>query len=271
MKRAQFSDKVVLVTGSTSGIGKNIACAFGTEGATTVITGHNRNKGLLTERELKKSGIDAYYFPKDLNVSGASRQLIIDIVKRFGKIDILVNNARAGKRMSLLEETEDNWNDTFSVSLKAAFFLSQEAIRFMKLKRKGSIVNISSVAGFVAGHDSASYQTAKAAMIHMTRYMALNAGEYGIRVNCIAPGLIIKDEFISRYSNKSNSSYRQIAEYAHPLRRTGRSGDIAQAVLFLCSEMASFITGQCLPVDGGLTIQDQSGLLFRFADNLKRK
>ncbi len=264
MKIGKFQNKVVVVTGSGEGIGKNIARAFGKEGALVVVCGKDVEKGKYTTEEFKKEGIAVKRIAIDLGKKRAPQKMVQWVVKECGKIDILVNNARSGVRKLLIEETEESWEEGISVTLRAAFFTSQEAIRYMQKSGGGAIVNISSVAGEVVGHDSAVYHIAKAGMIQMTRYMAVHAGKFGVRVNCILPGFIIKDEYIKRFERADNEEFRETVKFLHPLGKTGGSDDVAKAVLFLSSSEASFITGQALHVDGGLTIQDQNNIVFRF-------
>jgi len=199
-----------------------------------------------------------------LSRKGEPQQIIQQVVNNWGKIDVLVNNARSGIRTTIFEETEESWDLALSVTLKAAFFASQEAIKQMSLTGGGAIVNISSVASDLVCHESPVYHIAKAGINQMTRYLAMHAGEYNIRVNCVAPGFIIQDEHMSRYSDESNMYYKKISEFCHPLGHTGTSNDVADAVLFLCSPQSTFITGQSIVVDGGLTIQEQSSLIFNF-------
>ena len=268
-RESRFAGQVAAVTGSAGGIGRNIARAFGREEARVIICDIDKDRGLATVSELRQQGISAEFLYVDLSKRNAPQAMVQDIVRRWGKLDILVNNARSGKRTDFLAEDEDTWEEGMSVTLRAAFFASQEAIRVMAPKGGGSIVNISSVSASAVGAESAVYHIAKAGLIQATRYLAAHAGNSGVRVNAVLPGFIVQDEDQARYSQDDNQHYREIAEFCHPLKSTGRSNDVAEAVLFLSSPEASFITGECLVVDGGLTLQDQSYLIYRFAQNRK--
>ena len=258
-----LSGKIALITGGARGIGKTIARVLGESGATVIICDINQEKGRKTTEDLKSVGITTEFIHCDLAKKSEAQKLVVKTIKKFGHLDILVNNARSGKRLALIEETEMSWDDTFSVTLKAAFFASQTAIQYMR-KSGGSIVNISSVEARLAGFDSPSYQIAKAGLEQMTRYFAVQGGKYNIRVNAVTPGFIVQDEHLKKYAEKNNTRYQKIAAYCHPGGNIGSSTDIANAVLFLCSPLSKFITGQCLTVDGGLTIQEQSQLIYGF-------
>ncbi len=263
-KEGRFTDKVVAVTGSGRGIGKNIARAFGRERGIVAICDIDKQKGKATEFELREQGISAKFLCVDLRQRGAPQAMIQQVVQRWGRLDILVNNARSGRRTGLLEEDEDTWEEGISVTLRAAFFASQEAIRVMSQTGGGSVVNISSIAALLTCHESPIYHIAKAGLLQMTRYLAAHAGRHRVRINTVLPGFIVKDEHRARYEREDNQRYREIAEFCHPMGHVGESDNVANAVLFLCSPEASFISGQCLVVDGGLTLQEQSGLVFRF-------
>ena len=260
----RFIDKVVIVTGAARGIGKSIARAFGCEGAHVVICDIDERKGRVTEAELRQQEMSAEFLFMDLSQRGAPQAMIQKIFQRWERLDILVNNARSGRRTSLLDEDEDTWEQGMSVTLRAAFFASQEAIRVMSQTEGGSIVNISSIAALLACDESPVYHIAKAGMIQMTRYLAVHAGHYGVRVNAVLPGFIVQDEHRARYERDNNWHYREIAAFIHPSGHVGKPDDVANAVLFLCLPAASFISGECLVVDGGATIQEQFGLVYRF-------
>jgi NAD(P)-dependent dehydrogenase (short-subunit alcohol dehydrogenase family) len=264
MKEKEFDGKVVLITGGIRGIGKAIAHSFARQGGTVVVCDVNEKDGINVESEFQKTGLPVHFLPADLSQRGAPREAVDRVVQEYGRLDVLVNNARSGRRTSMLEEDEDSWEEGISVTLRAAFFASQEAVRHMSQKDGGRIVNICSVAAYLTSNEAPIYHIAKAGMVQMTRYFAAHAGKFGISVNAVAPGFIIQDEHGARFNDENNRHYRKIAEFSHPLGHTGRSDDVSRAVLFLCSEEASFITGQTIVVDGGLTLQEQSTLLYRF-------
>lgn len=260
-----YKDKTVIVTGAAQGIGKNIATKFARAGATVVVADKNKKDGKSVVDEISNSGHTAEYFNLDLTDTKQAEEMIVSLFKKHNRIDVLVNNARGGNRTEPLKETEENWQLTVDVSLKTPLFLSQTFINEITEKNSGAcIINISSVAANTICHESAAYHLAKSALENLTRYLAVFGGPKGVRVNAIRPGFIVQDEHQDRYWKDDNISYRNMAEFCHPLKRVGKSDDVANAVLFLCSEQASFITGQILTVDGGLTIQDQWNLIYSF-------
>lgn len=262
----RFAGTVAAVTGSARGIGKNIARAFARERARVIICDVDERNGKSAQAELCDEGLAAEFLCVDLAERGAPQETVRRIIENWGRLDILVNNARAGERRGLFEETEDTWQEGLSVTLRAAFFASQELIRSMAQNRGGSIVNIGSVAALMACNESPVYHIAKAGMAQMTRYLAVFGGVYGCRVNAVLPGFIVQDEHRPRYRQENNRHYRELVEFCHPTRNIGSSDDVASAVLFLCSLEASFISGQLLVVDGGAMIQEQTGLILRWQE-----
>lgn len=245
--------KIALVTGGARGIGKNICFKLAKAGYVTIFCDNNITVGNQTVLEAQSQGLLLHFFPIDLKKINQTKSLIPSILSTLGPVDLLINNVRAGKQLSLFEETEENWDDSIDIMLKSAFFLSQS---FISQKTKGSIVNIASVAATHIGKESPSYHIAKAGIIQMTRYLATYAACWGIRVNAIAPGFIVQDQHLNRYYGKDNHAYRSIVEKTHPSPLIGSADDVANAVQWLCSEEARFINGITLYLDGGLTIQD---------------
>ena len=268
-EKKRFKDQVVAITGAARGIGKNIARAFGREGAVVILLDIDTEKGIATKDEFQREGLSVEFMEVDLRRDDEPRRIIRQIVGQWKRIDILVNNARPRNRVNIYDETEETWKQSMDVILKAAFFASQAAIESMSKTGGGCIVNMSSAAAFFVCHESPAYHTTKAELLQMTRYLAAEAGKFNVRVNAVVPGFIVQDEDRERYDSEQNKRYRKVAEFVHPISRVGTSDNVADAVLFLCSNEASFITGQGLVVDGGLSIQEQSRLVFRFAEENK--
>ena len=260
-----YKGKTVIVTGAAQGIGKNIATKFAKSGAAVVVVDKNTKDGKSVVDEICSSGYKAEYYKLDIADIKQSEEMITSLINKHKYIDVLVNNARAGKRTEPLKETEENWQLTTDVSLKAPLFLSQTFINEInKNNSNASIINISSVAANTVCNESATYHITKSGLENLTRYLAVFGGGKGVRVNAIRPGFIVQDEHRDRFLCDDNISYRNLAEFCHPLKKAGTSDDIANSVLFLCSDYASFITGQVLTIDGGLTIQDPWNMLYNF-------
>lgn len=262
-----FKDQVVVIVGGAQGIGKNIARIFGQQGAIVVIVDKESLLGQQTVNEFKSDNIKAHFFHQDISKPKNAKLVIQKTVQKFKRIDVLVNNARAAEKKDLLAETKDNWRQGMAVLLDAPFFTSQEAIRFMKKQQQGCILNMSSCAAIFACNEAPVYHVAKAGILQMTRYLAAFAGPFGIRVNALLPGFIIKDEHRARYELPQNASYRKIVDSCHPLMTPGYADDVAHTALWLCSSWSKFVTGQCLFVDGGLSLKEISTLVF---DSIQR-
>ena len=260
-----FSGKVVVVTGGARGMGLSIARRFVSAGAHVWIADINREGGERAKADLATAGGRVEFVATDLASISEVRAMIEAAAKSTGRLDVLVHNARAGKRLGLQEETEENWELATSVGVKAAFFAAQAAVQVMARKGGGSIVNIASVAGVLATNESASYHVAKAGLLQLTRYLAVAAGPLGVRVNAVLPGLIVQNDHRERFESPANAWYRDIAALYQPLGEVGAESDVAEAVAFLCSRSAAYISGASLVVDGGATVQEQFGMLIRHA------
>jgi 3-oxoacyl-[acyl-carrier protein] reductase len=262
----KFSDSdIAIVTGGARGIGAAIAKALAASGATVVIADRDEQQGNATEQRIQELGHRAHFLKTDLFLGKAEVSRLFKRVEEIAGIPrILVNNARSGERRDVWEETEATWANTLSVTLNAAFFCMQAAFESMRGRvDSGAIVNVSSVVSSLASGESPSYHAAKAALSNLTRYMAVEGGKVGIRVNAVAPGFIVQDEHRERFLSANNGDYREAAEFCHPGGKVGSSDDIARAVVFLSSDDARFISGQEITVDGGLTIQEPSSLVLR--------
>lgn len=249
--------KVALITGGARGIGKNICLGLANAGYQVVFCDNNIALGTQLMEESQSQGLPVYFQPIDLRDFKQIKTIVPSVLEKFGSLDILVNNVRAGKALDLFEENEENWDLSIDVMLKAAFFLSQSFISALSTREnKGSIVNITSVAAQYVGKESPSYHIAKAGMVQMTRYLATHAAKWGIRVNAISPGFIVQDQHLTRYHSDENADYRAVVEKTHPSSAIGLADDVAKAVRWLSSEDANFINGITLYLDGGLTVQD---------------
>lgn len=243
----KFKNKTVLITGSSRGIGRATAIAFGQEGANVVVNYvKNKKAGGDTVTEIKKLGRDAIAIQADVANESDVKRMIEEAVKHFGSIDTLVNNAGIVFDIPILEKTVEQWERTLHVNLIGTFLCIKYAVPHMKGRVGASILNISSTNGIDSlSPESADYDTSKAGVISLTKNFSQSLAPH-IRVNSIAPGWI--DTEINKDLPKDfvKSETEKIA-----LKRWGQPEEIAKAILFLCSEDASFITGSTLVVDGG--------------------
>lgn len=262
----EYGGKVVVVTGAARGIGLRIARHFGIHGARVIIVDNNRSSAEKAITNLQELRIAADFVYADLSMPGAAISAIQESAKLAGRLDILVNNARGGSRLDFLEETEENWDTTNFVSLKAAFFAAQAAVKIMRTQGGGCILNISSVAAILSTKESPSYHASKSGLQQLSRYLAVAAGPFNVRVNAILPGLIVQADHRKKFEASDNEEYRKMAEFYQPLGQVGAEDDVAEAALFLCSKKMRYISGSCLVLDGGATVQDQFGMLMRFTD-----
>jgi len=260
-----FNDRIVVVTGGARGIGKNIAVRFAEFGALVLIVDRDEPLAMETVEYINNKIGESAYICADLSQKEDCECLMEKISEMHGCPDVLINNARGGARTMPLQETSKNLEITLNISLYAPLLLSQSFIN-MRRVGKSSVLNISSVASQMVSGESIGYHVAKAGLESMTRYLAVASGSKGVRVNAIRPGFIVQDEHRARFNSPENKAYRKVSNECHPLSNVGSADHIADAALFLCSDRASFITGQTLTVDGGLTIQDQFSIASRFAN-----
>jgi NAD(P)-dependent dehydrogenase (short-subunit alcohol dehydrogenase family) len=251
----KLNGKVAVVTGSTAGIGRASVEMFASEGAKVVVNGRRREAGEAVVSRIEKAGGTASFYGGDVGASGEVKKLIDFAVETYGRLDIVMNNAYTVKNTPVADQTEEEWDANMSVLLKAVFLGCKYAIPHMIEVGGGSIVNVSSVHGLLAGRASAPYSTAKAALINLTRQIAVDYGMQGIRANAMCPGRIVTEAKIEFLEANPAEIRRQHLIY--PLGRPGTMEEAAKAALFLASDDSSFITGHALVVDGGLTAQLQ--------------
>lgn len=259
----EYLGKTALVTGAGRGIGLGIARHLAEEGAHVIIADVNDEKGLVAAQNLRDRGLAADFIHADLSLPGGGAAMVAAASRLTGRIDVLVNNARAGRRLGLLEETEENWDLSLAVGLRAAFFASQATIRLMAERGGCCIVTVGSVAAMQATLESPSYHAAKSGLLHLTKYLAVAGGAYHARANCVLPGLIVQEEHRPRFESDGNEAYRAMAASYQPLGEVGTERDVAEAVLYLCSSRAGYVSGTCLMLDGAATAQEPFGLLLR--------
>jgi len=252
MPKLKLAGKTAIVTGGSDGIGKAIALTFAKEGAKVVILGRDETKGRKALAELTEVG-EAAYLKCDVSDSKQVRRMIDETVQRFGRIDILVNNAAICPPGSVVTTTEEMWDEVMGINLKGVFLCSKYAVPYMQRNGGGAIVNIGSINSIMAMENEAAYDSSKGGVLMLTRAMALDFARSGIRVNCICPGAIETPLLkMSLDTAADPEAARASLIQKHPLRRTGMPKEIAQAVLFLVTDESSFITGATLPVDGGI-------------------
>jgi NAD(P)-dependent dehydrogenase (short-subunit alcohol dehydrogenase family) len=248
----RLEGKVALITGGTSGIGSATAIRFAKEGAAVVITGRNSERGAEVVAEIEKAGGDGLFIQADARIADDCKNAVQQTLDRFGKIDVLFNNAGVFHPKTIPDCTEEEWDETIESSLKGAFLMSKYSLPSMIEQGSGSIIHTSSGWGILGGDKAAAYCAAKGGLIIMAKAMAIDHGKQGIRVNCVCPGDVLTP-MLHDDAKKRGLSWDEYEAGAaeRPLGRIGTVDEIADAVLFLASDEASFVTGESLVVDGG--------------------
>ena len=248
-----FAGKAVLITGSTTGIGEACAHVFAQSGARVMVSGRNEPRGLAVVEAIRAADGNAQFAAVDLRAPGACERLVGDTLERLGGLDILINNAGILYTASALDTSDEQWLDTMAVNVNALFYLSRAAVRHMKAAGKGAIVNIASEWGLNGEANHVAYCASKGAVIQITRCMALDHARDNIRVNSVCPGEIhtrMVDEILAKRGGDPADNLRQLAA-GIPMRRLAHPSEVARCVHFLASDLASYVTGTNLSVDGG--------------------
>lgn len=252
MKRLE--GKVAIITGSSEGMGKATALLFAKNGAKVAITGRTEETGEEVAKEIRDSGGEAQYFKLDVSKEENCKNVVDEVVKKWGKLDILVNNAGVtGVDKPTHELTNEEFDFVLNIDLKGVFFMTKYAIPKMKENKSGSIVNFSSIYGLVGSRELTAYHAAKGAVTLLTKKDAITYGPDNIRVNSVHPGTILTP-LVQKLADE-DPEYEEKQLKLHPLGRLGKPEEVANAVLFLASDEASFITGAQLTIDGGYTAQ----------------
>lgn len=250
-----FSGKAILVTGATSGIGAAIARGFGASGADVLLSGRDAGRAKDVISGIEGRGGRSQFVEGDVADPATCNRLVETALHEFGRLDVLVNNAGLIHRAAVDETTDAQWRETMAVNLDAVFYLCRAAVPAMRRQGGGAVVNIASDWALVGGARGVAYCASKGALVAMTRAMALDHAGQGIRVNAVCPTDIATPMLEAEFEALGETREAGLSRLgAHiPMGRVGTPEEVAQAVLFLASDAAGYITGVALPVDGGAT------------------
>ncbi len=256
----RLQNKVALITGSAQGIGKGTARLMAQEGARVVVADIDDAHGEETVAQITGDGGTAAFVHADVEDESAIQHMIQFAVDQYGRLDVLMNNAYWNQHGSVLELERADWDHSLNVMVRAIYLGSKYAIPYMLTAGGGSIINTASVHGYLAADRSAAYEASKAAVINLSRQIAVDFGPQGIRCNAICPGWIITEKTEARMAERAGLHDRNIQ--FSPIRRGGRPIDIAYGAVYLASDESTFVTGTALVIDGGLTcwLQDSLGM-----------
>ena len=249
----RLQNKVAIITGAASGIGRATAELFAEEGGKVVVADINSVEGEQTVSNIRSKGGEALFVCADISKEEDAKRISGEAVKAYGRIDILVNNAAAFVFKGLEEATVEDWQRALSVNIMGTALCTKYAVEHMKKVGSGAVVNVGSVHGFVGQAGYLPYAATKAALVQMSRNMAAELGRFNIRVNCVCPGAVLTEHTLHRLTELGLTVEDLGAQ--HLLKRGSQPRESAAAILFMASEDASFVTGAFLMVDGGYTAQ----------------
>jgi len=241
----KLKDKVAIVTGAYSGIGRAISLLFAREGAKVVITGKDKKKVDAFVEEIKDQGLNSYGLVVDVSDKESIKNLFSDIIEKFNSVDILINNAGIVSHSKLHDTSVEDWENIMMTNLTGVFLCCKYALSYMVKANQGIIINISSVMGISGGHGLSAYSASKGALIPFTKSLAMDYGRYGIRVNCICPGAV--NTPMLDLSDQDKKKLSRII----PLGRIAEPNEIANVALFLSTNDSSYINGSIIVADGG--------------------
>lgn len=248
----RFKNQTVLITGALTGIGRITALAFAREGASVMVSGRHEEAGNQLAADLRALGSQTEFLLADVTVEGQVQMLVKKTFERFGRLDIAVNNAAIeGATGPIVDQTVANYHSIFETNVLGVLLCMKHELRVMLEQGRGSVVNLSSIAGQVGSPGLSVYAASKHAVQGLTKSAALEVAGQGIRVNAVAPGPV-ETEMLDRVTGRDpETKARFLARI--PAKRSGHPDEIAQTILFLASDDAAFLTGQCIAVDGGFT------------------
>jgi NAD(P)-dependent dehydrogenase (short-subunit alcohol dehydrogenase family) len=251
----ELGGRVAIVTGAASGIGRATAVRLAEEGAKITVADIDKEWGTETVKLIEKAGGEAIFVPTDVAREADTKRCVEETLKRFGRIDILVNNAGIALVAKITETTEAQYDKILDTNLKGAFLMSKHVIPHLVSRKGGAIVNTASDAGIVGFANLAAYCASKGGVIQLTRALALEYGDKNVRVNAVAPTSTLHTRMLDGLFKSvpdPEALYKALAK-SHPLNRLGTAEEVAELMLFLASDRASYITGAVFSIDGGIT------------------
>lgn len=253
---------MALITGGAQGIGLGIARVLAEHGTSIAIVDIQKEAGAAAVDALCKNGANAVFIEADVSDEKSIKGMVHACEKKFGVLDILVNNAAQSNRVrvSFEEQSLSEWDGYYNLMVRGYMLVTKQAAPLLRKSMKGCVVNVSSLLARYIAHEPCGYHVSKAGVEHLTRYLAVEYGPMGVRVNAVAPGLVQRDDAPKITDNTVN---KIVAEAGIPLARAASAAEVGRVVLFLCSDDASYVTGQVISVDGGLSVTEPFGMARR--------